>query len=534
MENEFTPSWTKTVVAYQIYPRSLKDTNHDGIGDLPGIIEKLDYLHDLGIGAIWLSPIYKSPMVDFGYDVQDYYSIDPIFGTMEDLDELINKAHAQNIKIVMDFIPNHTSDQHPWFLESKSSKNNPKRDWYIWKDPKQETLPPNNWLSLFGGSAWELDKITNQYYLHSFLKEQPDLNWRNPDVKEAMNKVLKFWLDKGVDGFRTDAIYNVIKDKYFLSEPMNPNFVPGKDDPYNALLHIYSQGQPEIFDVINYFCEIMKPYGDKFMISEVYLDLPELIKIYRACSNGIHSPFNLNLIGLPWAASVYKKFIDNFENSLKPTDLPNYVLGNHDRSRVTSRLGEQKARIAAILLLTLRGMPFIYYGDEIGMVDADIPKTQIHDPFEKNVPGFGLGRDPQRTPMQWDNSLNAGFTTSTPWLPINTNYKTINTQIEAKDPKSIFSLYKKLIQIRSTHAPCLIGTYHSLELNNPDIFGYLRKANGETVIVILNFSDKKQTVNTPFAKGTIIIDSYLEKQAGEVLNLDSLELKPNEGYVFSI
>ena len=355
-------SWPRNCVAYQIYPRSFKDSNDDGIGDLPGITEKLDYLNDgsensLGIGAIWISPFFPSPMRDFGYDVSDYCGVDPTFGTLDDFDRLVREAHLRNIKVIIDFVPNHTSDQHPWFIKSCSSLDNIKRDWYIWKDPKPDGGPPNNWRSVFGGSAWAFDARTRQYYLHSFLKEQPDLNWFNPMVKEAMKNVLRFWFHRGADGIRVDAVEFLAKDELFRNDPPNPDFKEGKSDPYSAVLHAFSKNQPKLFGILNELTAVMSEYPDRFMVTEVYPEerekAAEYVKFYRNCDNTKTSPFNFEALSLPWQANTYKKFIDKFQSALEPEDLPIYVLGNHDRSRLASRIGREQSRVAAMMLLSL-------------------------------------------------------------------------------------------------------------------------------------------------------------------------------------
>ncbi|MBI2595516.1 alpha-amylase [Candidatus Daviesbacteria bacterium] len=536
-------SWINSVVFYHIYPRSFKDSNSDGIGDLNGIIEKLDYLKDLGVGGIWLSPVYKSPMVDFGYDISDYYVIDSIFGNLEDFKLLIGKAHQKNIKIIMDFVPNHTSDKHPLFLKSSASKDSPWRDYYIWHEPKKNGHPPNNWLSVFGGSAWEWDKQTGEYYLHSFLKEQPDLNWRNPVVRKLMFQVLKFWLDLGVDGFRVDAIHHLYKDKLLRNNPKNPSFKPGKDDPFDEFTPLYIKWQPEMFEETANLCHFINKYKDKFVVTEVYGEIYQLMKFYQACSKKLPKkkqgciafcPFNLQLISLPWKASAYKTFIDEYDATLCNGELPNYVLGNHDRSRIATRIGTLQARVAAIMLLTLRGVPFIYYGDEIGMKDVTIPKKMVFDPFEKNIPGKGLGRDPERTPMQWDNKPHAGFSKVTPWLPVSGDFKKFNVSSELKDKKSILSLYKKLIHLRNNSEVLQEGKYYSLPVST-DIFAYIRAGETGKLLVVLNFSAKKQTINFKnFAKGKMLINSYLDTKHEKIVDLNKLILQGNEGYVFAV
>lgn len=525
---------------YHIYPRSFKDSNGDGIGDLEGIIEKLDYLNDgtprsLGIGVIWLSPIYKSPLADFGYDISDYTDIESVFGDLATFDRLVEEAHRRNIKVVMDFVLNHTSIEHPWFLESRASKINPKRDWYIWKDPKRDGSPPNNWLSVFGGSAWTFDEKTEQSYLHQFLPEQPDLNWRSPEVREAMFAVMRFWLKRGVDGFRSDAIWHLMKDEKFRDEPPNPAYVPGRDDPYSSLFHIYTQGQPEVFSTADALCDTLEEYDDTFMISEAYISIPEMMKFYRACDNQLHAPFNFHLISLPWKAEVYRQFIDEFEASLAAGDLPNYVLGNHDRSRVATRLGRDRARTAAMLLLTMRGLPVLYYGDEIGMVDVPIPAEEVKDPVEKQVPGLGLGRDPERTPLQWSKEEHAGFSKVAPWLPVAQDYKAYNVEVESNDPRSLLNLYRRIIHYRNSSPALRYGRYSSLDIKQESIFGYLRESDEEKLLVLLNFSEKDQLVSSgEFDRGKIVCNTYLDRDNGEPIDLKTVSLKPYEGLLITV
>jgi len=527
-------NWSRKAVVYQIYPRSFKDTNGDGIGDLKGIIEKLDYLNDgtdasLGITAIWLNPIYKSPMKDFGYDISDYHDIGSIFGSLDVFDQLVAETHKRKIKIIMDFVPNHTSSEHPWFQESKRSKDNSKRDWYIWRDPKIDGSPPNNWLSVFGGSAWTLDETTGQYYMHSFLPDQPDLNWRNKDVRDEMADVLRFWLKRGVDGFRTDAIYHLIKDDQFRDDPPNPNYNAGRDEPYNAFLHVYSQGRPELVGTINALCNVLGEHStDVYMVSEVYLGLPQMLELYKACDNSFHAPFNFNLMILPWNAAAFKKFIDEYEEKLGPSDWPNYTLGNHDRSRLATRLGQKRARLAAMLQFTLRGMPFVYYGDELGMEDVKISDERCLDPWGKNVPGFNVGRDPERTPMQWDSSSNAGFTDGVPWLPVSPDYKEKNVENESHDSNSMLSFYKELIHRRMGSPALLTGMYKLMESGNENVFAFGRECASEKLLVAINFSDMEQTTNISI-NGTLFCNTHRGKYGGEKIQTAQLKLNPYEG-----
>ena len=537
MKRKNRSSWARTAIIYHIYPLSFKDSNSDGKGDLKGILEKLDYLNDgteksLGVNAIWLSPVYCSPMADFGYDVSDYYEIDPVFGDLEIFEELVREVHGRGMKILMDFIPNHTSAQHPWFLESRVSRDNPKRNWYIWQNPKPNGAPPNNWLSCFGRSAWTYDEKTQQYYLHSFFPEQPDLNWRNLQVQKEMRKVLQFWLARGVDGFRVDAISHIMKDEQLRDDPPNPNYVPGAINPYESLLHIYSKERPELQEVLNTLCEVLDQKEDRFMVSEAYVDIPGLMALHQACKNGLHAPMNLNFIEMPWNAQVYRRFIDDFEKSLSPDDIPVHVLGNHDRSRIATRLGQQKARLAALLIFTLQGIPLVYYGEEIGMEDEEIPEEKIQDPLDKRIPGFKLGRDPARTPMQWSAHKYAGFSDALPWLPIGRNYKTHNVEDERKDSSSMFNLYRNLIHYRKKSPILLYGSYESIDPGNNEIVAFLRKFDREQILVALNFSQEEQPLSLHFSQARVIYSTCFDREPGEMVTLGKFRLKPYEGVMY--
>jgi alpha-glucosidase len=358
-------AWWKHGIVYQIYPRSFQDTDGDGIGDLQGIRMRLDYLSVLGVDAIWISPIYPSPMADFGYDVADYCDVDPMFGSLADFDDLVRDAHAQGLKIILDFVPNHTSDRHPWFAESRSDRSNPKRDWYVWRDGRDDA-PPNNWVSQFGGPAWTFDQATGQYYLHSFLREQPDLNWRNPEVRDAMYGVLRFWLERGVDGFRVDVIWLLIKDAGLRDNPPNPVFQPTQAE-INRFLHVYNADQPEIHDVIAEMRAVLDHYTERVLIGEIYLPLERLVAYYGKDLSGAHLPFNFQLILTAWNAREIARLIEEYEQALPDGGWPNWVLGNHDQPRIAARVGAAQARVAAMLLLSLRGTPTMYYGDELGL-----------------------------------------------------------------------------------------------------------------------------------------------------------------------
>jgi len=488
-----THDWWQRGVIYQIYPWSFRDENGDGIGDLRGIEARLDYLVWLGIDAIWISPIYPSPMADFGYDVSDYCNVDPRFGTLADFDSLLAAAHRLGLKVILDYVPNHTSDRHPWFLSARSSRDSPHRDYYLWHDPAPNGGPPNNWLSEFGGPAWELDEATGQYYYHAYLKQQPDLNFRNPEVQRELLNVLRFWLDRGVDGFRIDTIHHLIKDDQYRDNPPNPDYVAGMP-PHRRLLRQYTTDRPEVHDAIAAMRRVVDAYPNRILIGEAYVPLARLVTYYGTDLSGLHLPFNFQLLGAKWEARVIATLVRNYEAALPPGAWPNWVLGNHDRSRIASRVGLAQARVAALLLLTLRGTPTLYYGDELGMRDVAIAPESVRDPFEKNVPGFG--RDPERTPMQWTPGPNAGFSTSEPWLPVADDAATVNVQVERDDPDSLLSFYRALLSLRRQEEALSVGSLTLLDLP-PDVLGFERAANGRRFTVLLNFSAEQQSLQLP-------------------------------------
>jgi alpha-glucosidase len=513
-EERATPmqNWWKRGVIYQIYPRSLQDTDSDGIGDLRGIRTRLGYLADLGVDAIWLSPVYPSPMKDFGYDVSNYTDVHPMFGTLAELDRLIEDVKSRGLKLILDFVPNHTSNAHPWFVESRSSRNNPHRDWYLWRDPAPGGGPPNNWLSQFGGSAWELDERTGQYYYHAFLKEQPDLNWRNPQVVAAMHEVLRFWLRRGVDGFRVDVLWHLIKDDQFRDNPPNPAW-RGIGPPHHSQVPLYTTDRPEIHDIVSGLRAVANEFDHRVLIGEIYLPLERLVAYYGTELNGVHLPFNFQLLQSSWHARDIAKLIDQYEGLLPGEGWPTWVLGNHDNPRVATRVGIDQARVAAMLLLTLRGTPTMYYGDELGMQDVRIPRERVQDPFEKNVPGIGVGRDPCRTPMQWDASANAGFSIVEPWLPVADNYTEINVESESDDPASMLSLYRKLLQLRRKHAALSLGGYQPVATTG-DLLAYIRKDGNERFLVALNLGGEPHSLSVAvlgFA-GSTVLSTYMDRE----------------------
>lgn len=526
-------AWWQRGVVYQVYPLSFKDSNGDGMGDLAGVRSRLDYLAWLGVDAVWLSPFYPSPMADFGYDVVDYQQVDPRFGDLDEFDALLAEAHRLGLRVILDFIPNHTSAQHPWFIESRSSRASAKRDWYIWRDPAPDGGPPSNWLSEFGGSAWQLDVATGQYYYHAFLSEQPDLNWRNPRVREAMYSVLRFWLERGVDGFRVDAIHHLFKDEALRDNPPNPDFREGMS-PRRRVIRKYTTDLPEVQDVAREMRALLSshaPTGDeRVLIGEAWLPFDRLMAYYGAALDCCHLPFNFHLIGAPWRAPALAAVISEYEASLPRGAWPNWVLGNHDRSRIASRVGAAQARVAAVLLCTLRGTPTLYYGDELGTADVPIPAEAVQDPYEKNVPGLGLGRDPARTPMQWSAAPHAGFSSARPWLPVAADFERNNVERQRQDPDSLLSLYRALLSLRRARPALCLGTYRPLE-TGPHVLGYERVHGVQRDAVLLNLSDENQRVALVEGDDARVL---LSTHPGRFGGRFGARLDPNEAVVLAL
>jgi alpha-glucosidase len=527
--NNGDESWWRNGIFYQIYPRSFQDSNGDGVGDIAGIIDRLPYLVTLGVDAVWLSPIFPSPMADFGYDISNYTGIDPLFGTMDDFDRLVDAAHTAGLKVILDLVPNHTSDQHPWFIESRSSRDNPKRDWYLWRDPAPDGSVPNNWLSEFGGSAWQYDGETGQYYYHAFLADQPDLNWRNPAVRQAIYDVMRFWLGKGVDGFRVDVIWHLIKDPEFRDNPPNPYFREGRP-PHEKILTRYSTDQPEVLDVVAEMRRVVDEFDSRVLIGEIYLPVERLVAYYGNDLKGAQMPFNFALLSTLWSARSIEKIIADYEAALPAGAWPNWVLGNHDRPRVASRIGQDQARVAAMLLLTLRGTPTLYYGDEIGMHQVAIAPDQVRDPFEKNVPGIGVGRDGCRTPMQWDATPWAGFSTVMPWLPLPDDYLHENVVNLDADTRSILNLYKALIRLRRKLPQLVSGTYQPIAAEG-DLLLYRRQSEAGSVVIALNLGAEPVSIASEAIGlgGEILLSTLLDREGEKIQGV--LDLRSNEGAV---
>lgn len=512
-------TWWKYAVIYQIYPRSFQDTNGDGVGDLNGIRHRLDYLVNLGIDTIWISPVYPSPMADFGYDVADYCGIDPTFGNMADFDQLLAEIHRRGLRLILDFVPNHTSDHHPWFLESQSSRDNPKRDWYIWRDQ------PNNWRSHFGGSAWQFDNKTGQYYLHEFLKEQPDLNWRNPAVKAAMFDALRFWLRKGVDGFRVDVMWLMIKDDQFRDNPPNPAYTVGQGTRAE-FLPVYDADRPEVQDLVIEMRCVLEEFGERVLIGEIYLPVRRLVHYYGKDLRGANLPFNFQLLQCPWTAADLARVITDYIAALPPGAWPNWVLGNHDTSRIASRIGVGKARAAALLLFSLPGTLTVYYGEELGMQDVSIPSDEARDPAEKRQPGIGQGRDPERTPIRWDRSHQFGFTTGEPWLPMADSKSSLTAEQSEEEPGSMLTLYRTLLKLR--HAEPVLISGQLTEVHDADsVLQFIRSDGRKRFRVFINLSETTRQV--PTQAGHIVACTDTNRH-GEQIS-DRLHLQPAEAII---
>lgn len=536
--------WAEGAIVYQVYPRSFYDSNTDGVGDIPGVTAKLGYLDGLGVNAIWLSPFYPSPMADFGYDVADYCDVDPIFGSLADMDELIAKAHKKNIKIMVDLVPNHTSNQHEWFRQSRQSRMGKYADWYIWRDPKGKDKdgnpkPPNNWRAMFDGdSAWEWEPARQQFYLHTFDVGQPDLDWTNPEVREAIKDAMRFWLDRGVDGFRVDAVPFMAKDSKLGDEPINPDWKPGWHG-YDKLLHTKSQGLPQLYFYLSDLAAVLREqryHGrERFMVTEAYPEwhrkIENYMAFYRGMDPSVAAPFNFEGIGLPWEAEPWRVFLDEFHKSLdnySPLCVASYAFGNHDQSRLVTRIGEPAARSAAVMLLTLPGMAFIYNGDEIGMKNGSIPKELVQDPGAVD----SEGRDPERTPMQWSAGKNAGFSSAeSTWLPVTSNYKTHNVATQTKQPDSFLTLYRNLGNLRNQSDVLKHGNIKILSTGSPDVLGYTRSLGAKTIVVLINFAKQPSKVSLASPAGKFVLSS--DPESALTSGAKSFSLAANEAAVFS-
>ena len=530
--------WYQHAVFYEIYPRSFMDSNGDGIGDLNGITSKLDYLKTLGIDAIWIAPCFPSPQVDFGYDVSDYQNIDKMYGTLADFDKLQKLGQEHGIKIIFDLVVNHTSDQHPWFVDSRSSRTAEKRDWYVWRDGKG-TNPPNNWLAVFGGSAWQWDEKTKQYYYHYFYPQQPDLNWRNPAVVSAMDGTTEWWYRRGVAGFRLDAVDSLFEDPNLHDDPV----LPGQNAYGDPLVeHKYTQKLPEVHLALKGLRTVADRYN-AVLIGETWTDnVAQLKTYYGSAHDELQMPMDLMLTQMKFSAPAFREHFKQVDSS---GEWPVFVIGNHDILRSWNRYGDgqhndQIAKDMAAMYLTLRGTPILYYGEEIGMQNNDPQRREdVKDPIGRLGWPKEKGRDGERTPMQWNDEPNAGFTTGIPWNAIPVTYKSYNVEDEAKDPNSILNWYKALLALRRTDPALLDGAYIPLNESDAEVLSYLRKASGYAVLVAINMSAEPralhfdlalQGIAATSAKTLLTTQSSLKEKA----SIAQISLEPYGVYIGAV
>lgn len=557
--NHVTPTsgpWWKGALFYEIYPRSFADSNGDGVGDLNGITQHLDYLQQLGVDAIWISPMYPSPQVDFGYDISDYQAIDPQYGTLADFDRLLGAAHQRHIKVLLDMVLNHTSDKHPWFIASAASRDNPKSDWYVWNDGVDANapgvtafqqryvhdgkVPPNNWESVFGGSAWQWVPARHQFYYHRFYAQQPDLNWRNPAVEQAMFAAIRFWLDRGVDGFRLDAISTLFEDPQLRNDPQ----LPGTNDQGDPNLRSqFSDNLPEVHDVLRRMRAMVQSYpGDRVLIGETYT--PTVAELEKWYGSSQHAELQLPMDTQPGFGDKAEFSADWFRHSLQASQRvsgePLIVFDNHDNTRSIDRFGDGKhdvarAKVIAALLLTTRASALTYYGAPIGMVTATPTRKQdVRDP--QGITGWpkNKGRDGERTPMQWTPGFQAGFSSAqTTWLPVNADYHTVNVKDELAQPSSLLNWYRQLIALRKNEPALRDGAMQFLDTGNTQVLSF-RRAGDQPVTVIMNFSNDAQPLAAAIGSGTV---RTLASTAPELLHATSLQgqrLPPYGVWVFKL
>lgn len=513
--------WWKNGIIYQIYPRSFQDSNNDGIGDLPGIIDRLDYIEKLGVDAIWLSPVYPSPDVDFGYDVSDYTDIDKKFGSMEDFDRLVAEVHRRGLKIVMDLVLNHTSNQHKWFLEAKKGPSSPYHDWYIWRYPRPNYGFPNNWQSIFGGPAWTYEDLCGKFYYHMFTPEQPELNWRNPEVRQAMLEVFRFWLEKGVDGFRLDVFNQYFKDAKLRDNPYKTSISPRE---FDRQIHKYDTAQPEMMPLLQEIRALVDEYPERYLVGESFLVSPAQARTYIG-PDKLHAAFDFGYTHCRWNPSAFGKAIQFWDALHGNEAWPNYVMNNHDTRRSASRYAfskeESHLKLLAAMHLTLRGTPFLYYGEEIGMRELNLKRSELQDPVGKYYWPFNKGRDGCRSPMQWDASLNTGFSKAQPWMRVNPDYPTRNVAAQEANPSSLLQCYKDLIRLRKENPALHSGEIQLKGLQNHFILVYSRNCAAQKALIVLNFSILPQTYK-PIGSWKLIYsgnDSKRTKMLDGILHL---------------
>jgi alpha-glucosidase len=521
--------WWQCGAIYQLLVPSFLDTNNDGLGDLDGVIARLDYLQWLGVNAIWLSPCHPSPLEELGYDVSDYCNVEPRFGSLAVFDRLLEEAHEHDLRVIIDWVGNHTSAEHRWFRESRSSRDHPRRNWYLWHDARPDGSPPNNWVSVFGGSVWQWDAHTAQYYLHTFLSSQPDLNWREPAVRAAMIDTLKFWLDRGVDGFRIDAAPLFFKDPQWRDNPRNPDYRPG-ELPDGRLLPVHTRNQPGVHELFVELRALVDRYPrERVLLGEFYVPVEELVSYYGDGAPELHLPLNLALTYSQWQPSVIGRAIAEYQTRVSGRGWPTTTLDTHDQARIVARAGLRQARVAALLLLTQRGTPTIYYGDEIGMRGVEIPPRQAVDPQGRRT---GRNRDPSRTPMQWSSETSAGFSTAEPWLPVGTDCDTANVASQSRDAGSLLTLYRRLLELRAAEPVLQDGVQEPLAAG-PAVVAYRRRSASRRLLVLLNFVHAPASyVLGDDGPGRVLLSSFLDRE-GERVN-DQVALRADEGLLISV
>jgi alpha-glucosidase len=510
---QLRPWWQRGVI-YQIAVPSFADSDADGMGDLPGVLGRLDYLRgtaeSLGVNAIWLTPIHASPMRDFGYDVADYRALNPRLGSIDDLRDLLRASHDRGLRVLMDLALNHTSDEHPWFVESRSSRTNPKREWYVWRDGRAPGKPPNRWRAAVEGSAWQYDATTEQYYYHAFLPFQPDLNWRNPAVRAELFDVVRYWLEEGVDGFRLDLVNFLFEDELLRDNPFKLGL-----RPYLAQHHLHDFSQPESIETVRQLRDIVNEYPERALLGEIFSDRPgDTIAFLGDGTDALHLAFYVDFIRQPWRARDFRRSVDWLESRLPVRAWPCYYLNNHDLPRSHSRLGtrahgDARARVAAAMLLTLRGTPILYYGEELGMPTSDIPREAMDDPIGRKFWPFRVGRDGARTPMHWSAESNAGFTDGTPWMPVDPSYSQRNVAAQSTDERSLLSWYRRLIALRSATPALHSGSYRGVD-SHRDVFAYVREAEGQSVGVALNFAARPRPLPRAFQGWSALLSTHAE------------------------
>jgi len=517
-----TQAWWQRSVIYEILVASFQDSTGDGWGDLPGVTSRLGYLSDLGVDAIWLSPFYQSPLYDLGYDVSDHTAVHPRFGTMDDFDQLLSIAHQFGLKVVIDYVPNHTSRQHAWFEQSRASVTNPKRDWYLWHEPLSDGAPPNNWINRFGRSAWTMDANTNQYYFATFSPEQPDLNWRNPEVCQAMFNILRFWLDRGTDGVRVDALAHLIKDQAFRNNPPNLGYADDQE-PSNRLTQPFSQNQPDLLDVLKQLRSVIDEYPNRLLMGEAYQSAEQIAVYQRA---GIHVLLDTSMLQVPFNANELRNAIDRVESLTPIHEVPSRSAGNHDIARLAKRVGQDNLYLAALLQFTVRGTASIYYGDELGLNPLMVPPDRMQDPSGRDNPRYS--RDPSRAPMPWDGSPQGGFSTAEPWLPIDQATIQRNVAAQLTKPDSLLHFYHRILDLRSKEPDLQHGEYHPIDTYEP-ILAFYRGQPDNCLLVALNISDEPATLDVSEIEGKVLLSTHPDNSQGAFQKM--IKLQPREGIV---